>query len=104
LCEGALSLVHAESLYLGQSYNLDLSDNMLATHYDVIVAQCTCVLYNAFARISTMQKRAFAVAGLSILNGLPLPIHLLLRTFSQAFLTQLKVALFGCAGVGSASE
>ena len=51
-----------------------------------------------------MQKRAFAVAGPSIWNGLPLSIRSLPRTFSQAFLSQLKVVLFGRVGVGSASE
>ena len=40
----------------------------------------------------------------SIWNGLLLSIHSLHRTFSQAFLSQLKVVLFGRAGVGSASE
>jgi len=40
----------------------------------------------------------------SIWNGLPLSIHSLPRTFSQAFLYQLKVVSFGHAGVESASE
>ena len=57
-----------------------------------------------FARTSTVQKRAFAVAGHLIMNGLPLSIRSLPRTFSQAFLSQLKVVLFGRAGVRSSSE
>src|SRR6218665_1840342 len=57
-----------------------------------------------FARTSTRQKRAFAVAGPSIWNGLPLSLRSLPRTFSQTFLSQLKAVLFGRVGVGSASE
>src|SRR6218665_972781 len=57
-----------------------------------------------FARTSTRQKRAFAVAGPSIWNGLPLSIRSLPRTLSQTFLSQLKAVLFGRVGVGSASE
>src|SRR6218665_789345 len=40
-----------------------------------------------FARTSSMQKRAFAVAGPSIWNGLPLSIRSLPRTLSQTFLS-----------------
>src|SRR6218665_1444513 len=57
-----------------------------------------------FACTSTRQKHAFAVAGPSIWNGLPLSIRSLPRTLSQTFLSQLKAVLFGCVGVGSASE
>src|SRR6218665_4125510 len=57
-----------------------------------------------FARTSTRQKRAFAVVGPSIWNGLPLSICSLPKTLSQTFLSQLKAVLFGRAGVGSASE
>src|SRR6218665_55013 len=56
-----------------------------------------------FARTSTRQKRAFAVAGPSIWNGLPLSIRSLPRTLSQTFLSQLKAVLFGRVGVGSAT-
>src|SRR6218665_219308 len=57
-----------------------------------------------FARTSTRQKRAFAVAGPSIWNGLPLSMRSLPRTLSQTFLSQLKAVLFGRVWVGSASE
>src|SRR6218665_3277579 len=57
-----------------------------------------------FARTSTRQKRAFAVVGLSIWNGLPFFFCSLPITLSQTFLFQLKVVLFGRVGVGSASE
>src|SRR6218665_202601 len=57
-----------------------------------------------FARTSTRQKRAFAVAGPSIWNGLPLSIRSLPRTLPQTFLSQLKAVLFGRVGVGIASE
>src|SRR6218665_813753 len=57
-----------------------------------------------FAGTSTRQKRAFAVAGPSIWNSLPLSIRSLPRTLSQTFLSQLKAVLFGRVGVGSASE
>jgi len=57
-----------------------------------------------FARNSTRQKRAFAVAGPSIWNDLPLSIRSLPRTLSQTFLSQLKAVLFGRVGVGRASE
>ena len=57
-----------------------------------------------FARTSARQKRAFAVSGPSIWNGLPLSIRSLPRTLSQTFLSQLKAVLFGRVGVGSASE
>ena len=57
-----------------------------------------------FARTSTRQKRAFAVVGPSIWNGLSLSIRSLPRTLSQTFLSQLKAVLFGRVGVGSASE
>src|SRR6218665_2364117 len=56
-----------------------------------------------FARTSARQKRAFAVVGPSIWNGLPLSILSLPRTLSQTFLSQLKAVLVGL-GVGSASE
>jgi len=39
-----------------------------------------------------------------IWNGLPLALRSFPRVFSQKFLQQLKTTLFGCAGVGSASE
>src|SRR6218665_558981 len=48
----------------------------------------------AFARTST-------VAGPSIWNGLPLSIRSLPRTFSEAFLSQFEVVLFGRAGIGN---
>ena len=51
-----------------------------------------------FARTSTRQKRAFAVVGPSIWNGLPLSIHSLPRTLPQTFLSQLKAVLFGRVG------
>jgi len=51
-----------------------------------------------------MQKRAFAVVGPSIWNGLPLSIRTLPRNLSQTFLSQLKAVLFGRVGVGIASE
>ena len=54
------------------------------------------------ARTSTRHKRAFAMVGPSVWNGHPLSIRSLPRTLSQAFLSQLKVVLFG--RVGSASE
>src|SRR6218665_2478092 len=57
-----------------------------------------------FARTSTRQKRAFAVVGPSMWNGLPLSIRSLPRTLSQTFFSQLKAVLFGRVGVGSASE
>ena len=57
-----------------------------------------------FARTSTMQKRAFFVVGPSTWNGLPLELRLFPRTFSPMFFSHLKTALFGRAGVGSASE
>src|SRR6218665_3014238 len=57
-----------------------------------------------FARTATRQKRAFAVAGPSIWNDLPLSIRLLPRTLSQTFLSQHRAVLFGRVGVGSASE
>ena len=57
-----------------------------------------------FARTSARQKRAFAVVGPSIWNGLPFSIRSLPRTLSQTFLSQLKAVLFGRVGVGSASE
>src|SRR6218665_1897742 len=44
-------------------------------------------LHVPFARTSTVQKRAFAVAGPSVWNGLSLPIRSLPRIFSQAFLS-----------------
>src|SRR6218665_989719 len=47
-----------------------------------------------FALISSMQKRAFAVVGPSIWNGLPLSIRSLPRTLSQTFLSKLKAILF----------
>jgi len=56
-----------------------------------------------FARISTRQKRSFAVAGPSIWNDLPLSIGSLPRTLSQTLLSQLKAVPFGRVGVGSAS-
>ena len=62
------------------------------------------LLHVPFARTSTRQKRAFAVVGPSIWNGLPLLIHSLPRTLSQTSLSQLKAVLFGHAGVESASE
>jgi len=55
-----------------------------------------------FAGISTRQKRAFEMVGPSIWNGLPLSIRSLEslpRTLSQTFLSQLKAALFGRAGL-----
>src|SRR6218665_271646 len=57
-----------------------------------------------FACTSARQKRAFAVVGPSIWNGLPLSIRSLPRILSQTFLSQLKAVLFGRVGVGSASE
>jgi len=57
-----------------------------------------------FAHPSTRQKHAFAAVGPSIWDGLPLSIRSLSRTLSQTFLSQLKVVLFGHAGVGSASD
>src|SRR6218665_3845950 len=57
-----------------------------------------------FASTSTRQKRAFAVAGTSIWNDLPLSIRSLPRMLSQTFLSQLKAVLFSRVGVGSASE
>ena len=57
-----------------------------------------------FARTSTKQNRAFSVVGPSTWNGLPLVLRSLPRTPSQTFLSQLKMVLFGRAGVGSASE
>jgi hypothetical protein len=57
-----------------------------------------------FARTSTRQSRAFSVIGPSTWNGLPLALRSLPRTPSQSFLSQLKMVLFGRAGVGSASE
>src|SRR6218665_1038238 len=57
-----------------------------------------------FARTCAMQKRAFAVVGPSIWNGLPLSIRTLPRNLSQTFLSELKAVLFGRVGVGSASE
>src|SRR6218665_720941 len=65
---------------------------------------CAFTIHVPFACTSTMQKRAFAVVGPSTWNGLPLSICSLPRTFSQAFLSQLKVVLFGRAGVGNTSE
>src|SRR6218665_1453174 len=75
-------------------------------------AQCSRSLHSAeqgllrvpFARTSSKQKCAFAVAGPSIWNGLPLSIRSLPRTVSQTFLSQLKVVLVGRPGVGSTSE
>src|SRR6218665_1891494 len=57
-----------------------------------------------FARTSARQKRAFALVGPSILNGLPLSTRSLPRILSQTFLSQLRAVLFGRVGVGSAFE
>ena len=62
------------------------------------------VLAVPFSRTSTRQNRAFSVVGPSTWNGLPLALRLFPRIPSQAFYTQLKTALFGRTGVGSASE
>src|SRR6218665_1040404 len=62
------------------------------------------LLHVSFARTSIMQSRAFSVVGPLVWNGLPLALRSLPRVFSQKFLQQLKTALFGRAGVGSASE
>src|SRR6218665_1789972 len=62
------------------------------------------LLHVPFARTSTMQSRAFSVAGPFLWNGLPLALWSLPRAFSQKFLQQLKTTLFGHTGVGSASE
>jgi len=53
------------------------------------------LLHVPFAPTSTGEKGAFAVAGPSIWNGLLLSIRKLhnYRTFSQAFLSQLRVVL-----------
>src|SRR6218665_57091 len=58
----------------------------------------------SFPRTCARQKRAFAVVGPSIWNGLPFSIRSLPRTLSQTFLSQLKAVLFVRVGVGSASE
>ena len=62
------------------------------------------LLHVPFARISSVQKRAFSVVGLSIWNALPLVLCSLPRTVFQAFLSQLEMVLFGHIVVGSASE
>ena len=62
------------------------------------------VLAVPFSRTSTRQNRAFSVVGPSTWNSLPLALRLLPRISSQTFYTQLKTALFGRTGVGSASE
>src|SRR6218665_1624981 len=62
------------------------------------------LLHVPFARTSTMQSGAFSVVGPLVWNGIPLALRSLPRVFSQKFLQQLKAALFGRAGVGSASE
>src|SRR6218665_2842373 len=62
------------------------------------------LLHVLFARTYARQKRAFAVVGHSIWNGLPLSIRSLLSTLSQTFLSHLKAVLFGRVGVGSAFE
>ena len=55
-----------------------------------------------FARTSTRQKRAFAVAGPPpIWNGLPWSIRSLPKALSQTFLSHLKAVLFGRVGVRS---
>ena len=56
-----------------------------------------------FAHTPTRQKHALAVVGPSIWDGLPLSISSFPRTLSETFLFQLRVVLFGHAGVGSAS-
>src|SRR6218665_2936546 len=62
------------------------------------------LLHVPFARTFAMQCRAFSVVGPLVWNGLPLALRSLPRVFFQKFLQQLKTTLFGCAGVGSASE
>src|SRR6218665_2144953 len=62
------------------------------------------LLHVQFARTSTMQSRAFSVVGPLVRNGLPLALRSLPRVFSLKFLQQLKTTLFGCTGIGSASE
>ena len=62
------------------------------------------LLHVPFAHTSTMQNRAFSVVGPLVWNGLPLALRSLPRVFSQKFLQQLKITLFGHAGVRSASE
>jgi|SRR6218665_4026744 len=57
------------------------------------------LLHVSFAHISTRQKRAFLVVGPWIWNDLPLMLLSLLRTISQAFLSQLKMLLIDHSGV-----
>src|SRR6218665_101250 len=56
------------------------------------------LLHVPFACTFTMQKRAFSVVGPSIWNVLPLSLCSFPRTLSQAFLSKLKVVLFGRGG------
>jgi len=51
-----------------------------------------------------MQTRAFCVNGLSALNGLPLELRLISRTFSDTVYNRLKTVPFDRAGVESVSE
>jgi len=57
-----------------------------------------------FAQTSNRQKHAFSVIGPTTWNGLPLTLRSLPRTLSQEFLSQLKMVVFGHAGVGGTSE
>ena len=92
-------------LGFGPTYLVELCGSTLSARGSRFLSSAEQgLLHVLFARASTVQKRAFAVAGPLICNGLPLSIRSLPRTFSQAFLSQLQVVLFGRAGVGSDPE
>jgi len=92
-------------LGLAQTYLVELCGPTLSARSSRSLRSAELgLLHVPFARTSTKQKRAFAVASPSICNGLPFSIRSLPRTFSQAFISQLKVVLFDRAGVWSASE
>src|SRR6218665_2304754 len=59
------------------------------------------LLHVPFARTSDRQKRAFAVVGPSIWNGLPLSISSLPRTLSHTFLSQLRRFYLVVLGLGA---
>ena len=63
-----------------------------------------CTLFVTAARTSKMLARAFLVVRLSVWNGLPLALQLLLRVLSDAFYSSLLTVLISRAGIGSTSE
>ena len=76
----------------------------IASGHSLCSAGGRVVLSVPFALTTVMQARAFYVNVPSVWNSLPLELHLLSRTLSDAFYNRLKIVLFDRAGVGSASE